>query len=88
LMDAVLESPDVEEAVIGSQDAALQRLLARDFGGTLLRYVDRLLALPARPAPAVPWDFWAQFEQFERFEELRQFRPALFRALPAQPQPK
>jgi len=83
LMDAVLESPDVEEAVIASQDAALQRLLARDFGGTLLRYVDRLLALPARPAPAVPWDFWAQFEQFERFEELRQFRPALFRALPA-----
>jgi hypothetical protein len=33
----------------------------------------------------VPWDFWAQFEQFERLEELRQFRPALFKALPDQP---
>jgi glycosyltransferase involved in cell wall biosynthesis len=83
LMDAVLESPDVEEAIIASQDAALDRLLAKDFAGTLLRYVDQLRALPPRPAPAVPWDFWAQFEQFERFEELRQFRPALFRALPA-----
>ena len=85
LMDAVLESPDIEEAIIASQDAALERLLAEDFAGTLLRYVDRLRALPPRPAPAVPWDFWAQFEQFERFEELRQFRPALFRALPPDP---
>jgi glycosyltransferase involved in cell wall biosynthesis len=83
LMDAVLESADVAEAIIAAQDAALERLLAKDFAGTLLRYVDQLRALPPRPAPPVPWDFWAQFEQFERFEELRQFRPALFRALPA-----
>ena len=55
----------------------------RDFAGTLLRFVDEVLARPPRPAPDVAWDFWAQFEQFERFEELRQFRPALFQALPA-----
>jgi len=82
LMEAVLDDPEVADAVCRSQDAALARLQARDFPGTLLRFVDQLLATPARPAPAVAWDFWAQFEQFERFEELRQFRPALFQALP------
>jgi len=86
LLDAVAGDSRIQEAVLASQDAALDRLLARDFGGTLLRFVDRLLAGPSRPAPDVPWDFWPQFEQFERFEELRQFRPALFRALPKQPQ--
>jgi hypothetical protein len=30
----------------------------------------------------VAFDFWAQFEQFERLEELRQYRPALYTALP------
>ena len=41
-----------------------------------------LLQSPPRQAPEVAFDFWAQFEQFERLEELRQFRPALYRALP------
>jgi hypothetical protein len=82
-MESVLDDPSLEDAVIDSQDAALARLQARDFGGTLLRFVDQVIATPARPAPEVAWDFWAQFEQFERFEELRQFRPALFQALPS-----
>jgi hypothetical protein len=73
--------------VLASQDAALERLQQRDFRGTLLRYVEELLRRPARPAPDVAWDFWAQFEQFDRFEELRQFRPALYRALPPAPEP-
>ena len=82
LMEAVLDDPRMEEAVVASQDQALVRLLARDFAGTLLRYVNDLLQRPPRPAPEVAWDFWQQFDQFERFEELRQFRPALFKALP------
>jgi len=85
LVEAVLDDPTLEDAVLQSQDAALSRLLARDFAGTLLGFVDQLIAGPARPAPSVAWDFWAQFEQFERFEELRQFRPALFQALAAAP---
>ena len=85
LMAAVLDDPRLEQQVIASQDAALTRLLARDFSGTLLRYVDTALRCPPRPAPDVTWDFWAQFDQFERFEELRQFRPALYKALPEQP---
>jgi glycosyltransferase involved in cell wall biosynthesis len=85
LMDAVLDNPDVEDAVIASQDAALARLRRRDFAGTLLRYVEQVLATPARPAPEVPYDFWPMFDQAERLEELRQFRPAVYRALPVEP---
>jgi glycosyltransferase involved in cell wall biosynthesis len=85
LMSAVLDDPWLEEQVVGSQEAALGRLLDRDFGGTLLGFVDAALKCPPRPAPDVPWDFWAQFDQSERLEELRQFRPALYKALPDQP---
>jgi L-malate glycosyltransferase len=85
LMEAVLDDPGVEQAVLASQDAALARLRQKDFGGTLLRFVEEVLSQPPRQAPEVPWDFWAQFDQFERLEELRQFRPALYRALPPPP---
>ena len=81
LMAAVLDAPEIEDAVLQSQDAALERLLTRDFAGTLLGFVDALQRQPPRPAPDVAWDFWAQFDQFERLEELRQFRPAVFQAL-------
>jgi hypothetical protein len=81
----VLDDPRIQDAVLESQDASLHRLLARDFAGTLLRFVDQTLATPPREAPDVPWDFWPQFDQFDRFEELRQFRPALYRALPLDP---
>jgi glycosyltransferase involved in cell wall biosynthesis len=83
LMDALLDDPRLADAVVHSQDAALQRLRQRDFAGTLLRFVEETLAMPPREAPEVAWDFWQQFDQFERLEELRQFRPALYRALPA-----
>jgi L-malate glycosyltransferase len=85
VMAAVLDDPEIEDRVIATQDAALDRLLARDFAGTLLRYVDQVRATPPRPAPEVPYDFWAMFEQAERLEELRQFRPAIYRALPKEP---
>ncbi len=87
LMEAVLDDPRMEDAVVQSQDAALQRLRQKDFGGTLLRFVEATLAMPLREAPEVAWDFWQQFDQFERLEELRQFRPALYRALPLDPRP-
>jgi len=84
-MEAVLDVPQLSDAIVDSQDAALDRLLAKDFAGTLLRFVERLTSAPPRPAPAVTWDFWEQFEQFDRFEELRQFRPSLYKALPVAP---
>jgi L-malate glycosyltransferase len=82
LMEAVLDAPDIEAAVLSSQDAALTRLREKDFAGTLLRFVADVSHGPSRPAPEVAWDFWEQFDLFERLEELRQFRPALYRALP------
>jgi L-malate glycosyltransferase len=85
LMQAVLDDSELEAAIVQSQDAALDRLIARDFGGTLLKFVDGVLKGPPRQAPAVAWDFWTQFDQFERLEELRQFRPAVFEALPEPP---
>jgi glycosyltransferase involved in cell wall biosynthesis len=85
LMETVLDVPPLAAAIVASQDAALERLLARDFADTLLGFVARLAAAPPRLAPPVTWDFWQQFEQFDRFEELRQFRPSLFKALPEAP---
>jgi glycosyltransferase involved in cell wall biosynthesis len=85
VMAAVLDDPDVEAAILQSQDEALDRLRQKDFRGTLLGVVDRLRALGPREAPDVPWDFWPQFTQADRLEELRQFRPAVYRALPPQP---
>ena len=85
LMDAVLSDSSVEAAIVASQDAALERLLRRDFGATLLGFVDRVLSSAPMPAPDVAWDFWSQFDVAERLEELRQFRPALYQALPAEP---
>ena len=83
LLEAVTSDTRVEQAILASQDAALDRLRGRDFAGTLLRFVEDVLRRPPREAPEVAFDFWQQFDQFERLEELRQFRPALYRALPA-----
>jgi glycosyltransferase involved in cell wall biosynthesis len=82
LMAAILDRGDVEDAIVASQDAALERLLRKDFAGTLLRFVDQVRATAPRPAPEVPYDFWPMFDQADRLEELRQFRPAIYRALP------
>ena len=84
-MEAVLDDRRSRTRSSQSQDAALARLLARDFAGTLLRFVDSAAPHRRGRRQSVAWDFWAQFEQFERLEELRQFRPALFQALPEAP---
>ena len=86
LMAAVLDDPDVEAAILQSQDEALDRLRRRTSRGTLLAAVDRSAGARRHARrPRSPWDFWPQFTQAERLEELRQFRPAVFRALPDRP---
>ena len=87
IIEAIMDDRQVEESVLASQDAALARLRAKDFAGTLLRFVEDVSATPPRPAPKVAWDFWQQFDLFERLEELRQFRPAAYQALPTDPSP-
>ena len=85
VMAAILDDCAVEDAVVASQDAALARLRQKDFAGTLIRFVEHVRATPPRPAPDVPYDFWSMFDQAQRLEELRQFRPAIYRALPDDP---
>ena len=82
LMDAVLSDTAVQDAIIEGQNAALGRLQARDFTGTLLGFVDQILASPRAAAPKVAFDFWHAFDAAQALEELRQVRPALYKALP------
>ncbi len=81
LIDGVLSDGSLHDRVLASQDAALARLKAREFGKTLLGFVDRVAATPRRPAPEVTFDFWDQLAAYERLEELRMFRPAIYKGL-------
>ena len=82
LIDAVVSDEGLQERILAGQDAALDRLRRRDFGGMLLRYVEQVIAAPRRPEHRVAWDFWQQFDTIERLEAQRLFRPSLYKALP------
>jgi len=82
LVDAVLGDPAITDNVLAAQDAALGRLLGKDFAGTLLGFVERIAQSPRRTGPHVTFDFWDQLRAYERLEELRMFRPAIFKGLP------
>ena len=83
LIDLVVSDVGLQERILAGQDAALARLQAKDFGGTLLGFVDRVARSPHRPRPPVTVDFWQQFRTTDRLEYLRVMRPALYKALPA-----
>lgn len=82
LIEALVSDAALRDRVLTRQDEALDRLLARDFGGMLLRYVDDVVRSPRRPMPPVAFDFWDQVRQAEWLEEIRSYRPAAFEALP------
>jgi len=84
LMDAILSDMALQDRIVDGQLAALARLQAKDFAGTLLGFVDAILAGPRAPRPKVTFDFWGQFDAAEELDELRLYRPALYRALPAE----
>lgn len=86
IVHGLLSEAELEEQVLAAQDAALARLRARDFDGTVLKFVRQILADPRRPMPPVAYDFWRQFTLAEELEALRQTRPAAFRALPLPPE--
>jgi glycosyltransferase involved in cell wall biosynthesis len=85
LMDAVLSNCALEDRIVDAQRAAVGRLQTKDFAGTLLGFVDRILTSPRAPKPNVAFDFWQQFDDAEKLEELRLYRPAAFQALPEAP---
>jgi len=88
IVDAVVDDPELYDRIVRGQDAALERLRAKDFDGTLLRYIEEVLSAPRKPAPQIAWDFWDQFRQAEELYELQQYRPAIFRGLPDSPESK
>jgi glycosyltransferase involved in cell wall biosynthesis len=82
IIDAVIADAAVQDRIVDGQLAAVTRLRAKDFAGTLLGFVDRILAGPRAPAPHVTFDFWGQFDAAQELEELRLYRPAAHQALP------
>ena len=82
LIDTVASDSGLQDRILAAQDAALDRLMRKDFAGTLLGMVDRVARAPRRRHPPVAFDFWDQFAESEQLEELRLYRPAAFRALP------
>jgi glycosyltransferase involved in cell wall biosynthesis len=83
LMDVVVSNVDLQERLIRGQLAAVGRLRARDFTGTLLGLVGQILSARRAPAPRVTFDFWHQFDAAEEIEEIRLERPSVFKALPS-----
>jgi glycosyltransferase involved in cell wall biosynthesis len=86
LMDEIISNATLQDQIIDGQLAAVARLRSKDFAGTLLGFVDRILASPRAPAPHVAFDFWGQFDAAQELEELRMYRPAIFQALPPEPE--
>src|SRR5262249_42868483 len=82
LIDTIVSDRGISDAIVDAQDAALQRLLKKDFAGTVLGYVHRVLAMPQQEAPIVAPNFWEQFEMSARLGEIRKYRPSAYRALP------
>lgn len=82
LLDLVAGDAGLQERIVEGQDAALERLRQRDFAGTLLGFVERVLSSPRLAPVEVAFDFWRQFDTAERLEAMRLFRPSLYKALP------
>jgi len=83
LMDAILSDAALQDRIVDGQLAAVDRLRAQDFAGTVRRFVDEILTRPRAPHPAVAFDFWQQFDAAQELEELRLYRPSIYKALPA-----
>jgi glycosyltransferase involved in cell wall biosynthesis len=87
LMDSILSDPDLQDAIVAEQLAAVDRLEAKNFDQTLLRFVEQILGSARQGTPRVAFDFWRQFDASEELEEIRMYRPGAFKALPECPTP-
>jgi len=87
LMDAMLSDAALQERIVEGQLAAVDRLRSQDFAGTLLQFVDQIVASPRAPLPKVTFDFWHQFDAAQELEEVRLDRPSAYKALPPSPIP-
>src|SRR6185312_8920799 len=65
LIDAIVSDAALQDRIVDGQLAAVGRLRAKDFAGTLLGFVDAILAKPRAAGPHVTFDFWGQFDAAE-----------------------
>ena len=82
LVDELVTNSALHDRVISNQDAALSRLEARDFDGTLLRFIDQVQRSPRIAHPPVAAGFWDQVAAAEELAEIRLHRPGAFMASP------
>ncbi len=82
LIDRIVTDRELQDRIVASQDAALCRLQASDFAGTLLGFVEQVERAPRLEHPPVAFDFWDQVALADELEEIRMYRPAAFQALP------
>jgi hypothetical protein len=75
-----------EEDVLRAQDAALERLLAKDFPAMVRGFVRDALDAPRARVPSVAADFWRQYQLVQELDAIHETRPAAFRALPIAPE--
>jgi glycosyltransferase involved in cell wall biosynthesis len=85
LIDEIVSNAVLQDRIVDRQLAAVDRLRSKDFAGTLLGFVQRMLAAPRAALPHVAFDFWGQFDAAQELEELRMYRPAIYQALPEAP---
>jgi L-malate glycosyltransferase len=81
LIERIVNDDALYDRVVCSQNAALDRLTARDFAATLLNFVDQVRQTPRRVHPPVADDFWEQVALAQKLHEVRKYRPAAFQAL-------
>jgi hypothetical protein len=84
-MQQILSSRSLRSEMLTAQDAALDRLLAKDFAKMAVGFVEQVLASPRRPPAHVTFDFWRQYAIAGELEAIRETRPAAFHALPSAP---
>ena len=81
LIDELVTNTTLQDRVLANQDAALARLTARDFDGTLLRFIDQVKRSPRIAHPPLVPDFWQQVDQAQELSDIRVHRPGAFQAL-------
>ncbi len=88
LINAVVDDPEMRERIIDGQYAALDRLEARDFAGTLLRSHGSA-CWRRRAASTRRWHSTSGIRSSapKKYDEIKQYRPAAFQALPPEPGP-
>ena len=85
IMHTVLSDLALQDEILRTQRAALDRLQQQDFSALLLGFVDRVQQSPQITHPRVVPDFWQQYDMAEQLEQLQEHRPSAFQALPRAP---